>query len=1019
MQQTQEHSGIYTNSFSGLDLSNSGGDIEPSSCTVFQNCDVSTDGAIVRRGGTSLVSLYNFGAGNSAKSWHCSVHTKNGTEYLIIVNDGGIVITQFFDNTLNPRDISTSSSVSKANVWTKPLTSCNFVVMSAPYDRVLILTGNHPPVEVSLLERTLDFTVAVFGPNTTAEASYSLNDYYGWFDRSAASTLVWDPVTKQSFSVITKNTGFNVTVTSNPALTAGVRRLSIASITWQWWAEAAYYIGGEFAQSVSRVNVTDLDQNVAVPAELITDYPVIRPNDVFTGLTASSQANLCSNLYSIAANPNTENLYQTTMGGRYTSVVGLPPQPAPFFVTFGARQAAGGITPLTIIRRRILPFRRGAGTKLGDLRVYVDGELSVLNTAACSSSPMGWQTWNVDVSSVATTYTLGSISTSIVHSIEPTGGQRIPSYESEIKIVDTSSKRFFGSASQTTWLFDKTVPSPIMDGRYIMAYGVGAFCDYNVGTFPTLGTVHRDRLVLSTTSTTDQLVVSASSDSMVVGEFFTFFQISEALKGDVNEPFTVNITADTRNNITAMVSWQEALLIFTSDSVFSVIAGEQFSVNSFRVSVAASYGCFNQRCVSVSELSVVYMNRYGVFDLVNKPNTSQLGVAERSSKVRPLFENLASTESDDKHWLIFDESSSLLYIGLCVNNGSLYTTRHLTLNTRFDAWATLTSSVPFQMLNPVKLYSKLCLFSLVASSQFLGVLIPNQLFYMDFAVYFNSVTWAQRGIAQNMAIPSYYTPQRIFSSELKFFPNLLDAVGTDIKKFRDVWVGNSAAPVLSNPRMTLGDNLYTSFLVGGVTSPTAWLPYSLATSQTPWNVYPQPSLVAADAGGFNLTLPQPTTVDNVLLPNVAHSRLGGAVYTSIAASKIFNFASMGRLKRLKRLHLQFDTTVVVGRKYFYANLQNCRQVNMANVAVTTDSNHIGASSGLANDRSDYSTGSSLNTTFYDTSYEAIGVKQFSIALTGSGVQYRWWISSVGAEAFKLNGYEVEVKPQREKRYQPG
>lgn len=1018
MQQQQEHVGIYTNSFDGLNLSNSAGDIDPSSCTVFQNCDVSSDGAIIRRGGTSLVSLYNFGAGGVAKSWHCSVHTKNGTEYLVVVNDGGIVVTQFFDNTANPRDISTSSSVSKANVWTKPLTSCNFVVLSAPYDRVLILTGNHPPVEISLLERTLDFTLTVAG-STTAGASYSVTDYFGWFDRSAASTLVWDPVTKQSFNVIVKNTGFNLILTNNPALTAGTKRLAIASITWQWWAEAAYYTGGEFAQSVSRVNVTDLDQNVPVPAELITDYPVIRSSDVFTGLTASSQANLCANSYALVANPNTENQYQTTMGGRYTSVAGLPPQPAPFFITFGAKQAAGGISPVTIIRRRILPFRRGAGTTIGDLRIYVDGEPNQIFTAACSANPLGWQSWNVATTGTATTYTLGAISTNIVHAIEPTGGQRIPSFESEIKVADTSSTRFFGSAVQSFWVFDKTIATPILDGRYIMAYGIGAFCDYNAGTFPTLGTVHRDRLILSTTSTTDQLVASANSDSIVVGEFFTFFQISEALKGDPNEPFTINVTADTRNNITAMASWQEALLVFTSDSVFAVTSGEQFSLNGFRVSVAASYGCFNQRCVSVSELSVVYMNRYGVFDLVNKPNTSQLGVAERSSKVRVLFEDLASTESDDKHWLVFDENSSLLYVGLCTVNGSLYTNRHLTLNTRFDAWSTFMSAVPFQMLNPVKLYSKLCLFSLVSSSQFLGVLVPNQLFYLDFAVYFSAVTWAQRGIAQSYAIPSEYTPQRIFKTELKFFPHHQDAVGTDIKKFRDVWVGNSATPALTNPRMTIADDAFTKFLVGGVSAPATWLPYALATSQTPWNLYPQPTLVAADGGGFNLTMSAPLTVDGVAIPNVSHSRLGGVVYTSIASSKSFNLAAMGRLKRLKRLHLQFDTSTVVGRKYFYNNLQSCRQVNMANVAVTTESNHVGLSPSLSNDSSDYSTGSSLNSTFYDASYEAIGVKQHSIPLAGSGVLYRWWISSVGAEAFKLNGYEFEVKPQRDKRYQPG
>lgn len=1016
-QQQQEHQGIFTGSFSGLDLTSSAGDIEGGACTVFQNCDVSPDGAIVRRGGTATFLQYNYNI--EARSWQASVTTKNATEYLVCVNDAGILITQVFDEP-SQNAPAVGQTIIKSNVWKQRLNDVNFVLLAAPYDRLLILTDNHPPVELSFLERTLSFNVTASGANFAINAPSTTQDYWGWADTTASATIVSDRATRETYTVLTKNSYFSAVLAPSASLTVGKKVLTMASITWQWWAEAQHLKGNNFTQTVSRVNVTDLDQNVPVPVELITDITPPRTlSTTVLELSAWEQANLCGGAtYVKSAQPNSETTYQFTTGGRYVWTTTNRPTLGPFFCTFGSKQAAGGIGRVTLSRLRKLPFLRGSGVPMSSVNVFLDGEPVSQSFSTCGFAYVAYRGATIQYDTEVIDYA-PSVSF-LVNSIDFSGGNRMPPAESDITLIHTGGVSFFGTAASASWLLNKLAP-PQHDGKYIAAYGIGSFCDYVAGTFPTLGTVHRDRLVLLTTGGSgDQLAVSSVSDSTIPGEFYTDFQIDSNLQGLATEPFTINVTSDSRNRITALSSWQNSLLVFTGDSVYSVVAGEQFSQGSFRVELAAAFGAFNQRCVSVSDLSVVFMNRYGVYDLVNKPDTSQLGTSERSSKVRTLFgSDLASSASDKLHWLIFDEGSSTFYTGLATYS-SLYTTRHLTLNTRFEAWSTFVSASPFRMLNPVKLYNRVALFAIAGSDKFVAGLSPNQPYYLDFAFFANN-DWSAVVAGQESSLNAVLTPQRTFESELEFSPMLKDAEGVDVKKFKQRWVSNTPNGSLTAPRLPLADSLQASYLIGGKQTAASWVPFAAITSQTSFTTYPKVSYTSVTANGRSIQLTPPKTVDGVVLPNVVADKMLGMVYTSIAASRTFNAASMGRLKRLKRLHLQFDTSIVVGRKLARPSLSNYRQVNMAEVCVTTESNHQSNGLNVSNslDSSWYNTGSSLTSTFYDTSYEVIGSKQHSIPLQGYGVSYKWWVTSVGAEAFKLSGYEFETTPQRDKRYQPG
>lgn len=1022
MRQEQEHQGIYTNSFSGLDLSLSSGAIEPSGSTVFQNCDVSADGAIVRRAGTRVLYSLDFGLGNSAKTWQATVKTRNGTEYLAVVQDGGIVVTRITPD--GSDSLSFGKSVLKTGVFKQPLVNVNFVLLAAPYDRLLILTGNHPPIELSFLERTIEFVVTT--PTVTDRqivAPFSSNDYFGWQDRNPQATLVWDPTTLQEYDVLSKQTGFNVTLTNNPGIPNGVKVLSIASITWQWWAEAAFYIGGEFNQSVTRTNVTAADQNVSVPVELITDYPPVLADDIYSGLFVSSNSAVCTdNAFALARSPQTAVQYNFTAGGNYVYNANYVPAIAPYFVTFGGIQTVGTISPCHIHRRRLLPFRSYSNVDINSLRVLVNKASVPLLSGTCLLAGVAASLYNYSQTPTANLYNTVAVGTNPqVRAIDfMAGNTRVP-FDAYVRVFDVYGRTFLGANAQTVWALDEQQSSVAMDGRFTPAYGIGDYCNYLAGVFPLLGTVYRNRLILRGEGTSDQLVASCNGDAIVANEFYNFFQITQSLKGDPTDPFTLNITSDAKSTITAIAAWQDTLLAFTTENVFAV-RGEPFAEGTVRSTLVAAQGAFNNNCVVVSELSLVFMNRYGLFDLVNKQNTSELGVLERSTKVRALFNNdLAPSQSDSLHWLHFDDSSTTIWVGLATTD-SLFTTRHLTLNTTWDSWATFVGAVPYLMRKPVKLYNRTLLFCVGSSRRWLVTAITNQPFYIDFAQYVTNRAWTDDSVISNsMSVPFTPTPQKIYKTEQAFMPGLRDAEGTDIVKVLTSWVSQTLTQSALRARSFIADLPSTKWLVGNpALTPTRYAPLVAVSSQHEFHLYPQSVEIAAPTTPTSHTLLQPVTYEGVTLPNVVHSKLRGMFYQSIVASPTFDFASMGRLKRLKKLHLQFDPSIALGSKYNFVGLTNVRQRNMALVAIATDIRPVSyavATQPLATQP--LSVQPSVDLTLYSAPVEAGGNAQHTVSLQGMSVNYRWFLSSVGAEAFKLNGYEFEVQPQRSKNYQRG
>lgn len=1006
-QGTNEIQGAYTREFGGLDTSQALGGVDPGASPVFHNCDISPDGAVVRRGGSQIISTLDLLDANPS-AFTTSVKTRAGSEYLVLVSNQGIIAGLYQDSQVRAVPVL-QASVTKFFLWTKPLTSVSFIPLTAPYDKLLILTPEHPIVQVSFLERTLDMTcTAVAGFNATFTAASSPNDSTLWYDINASSYIVTNAA-GTVLPVVSKASGFNITLTVSGVAVSQVLTLTLRQITWQWWAESQHHEGGDFAQSVSRFNVTDVDQSVKVPARLLTDLPPLYKNSTEFGLSAYQDGTYGT--YTKLSAPTNENTYTFTNGGRY--VLGTAaPIVAPFFATFGARQTAGGVGQVFFYRIRLLHFNGNKGAAGNDVDIYVNDLPLVYNTNY--TLPDSWQT-QVDAYT-ATTRTLTPAANGTIQAkyFAITGLPVSLASNAQVEVTNTATVSYFLGA-QRLWYRALPTGGGTLDGTYVRAYGISQFVDYSKRSFHTQGTLYRDRLVLLNPSgARDQLLVSEVGDTTVPGEFYTFYQVDDALEGVVTDPFTVNVTNDSRERITALVGWQNNIFVFTNSNSYAISTGEQFGPDSYNVSLVSTYGAFNPNCVLVTNLTVLYMNRYGLFDLLNKQNTSQYGAAERSSKVRSLFNrDLIDSTKDGLHWLHYNESTNKLQVGLALIGDVTTTSRNLLVNLTWESWSTLSSAAPLRMFKPFQLFSYTVWFAEIASARYFTFAAFDMPHYLDFASFIpvqpyptpfqlplpiQTITFDSRGIA------------KLFSPVV---PGLTSWSIDNASPSNASYVKTSPLVVTTPGRMrnALLDFPTLAPLLGGANTGGAMVGMVTFNGE-PYTLYP-----VVGASGSAIPISQAVLSVNGLTTQAPLAAPGaasmvGALYQSVYASPVFDLDALGRLKRLKRLHLQFDTTIT--QNVFYPVYSGVSTLNAAFVSLVSNYNEqtSNASVQLVGDALLFDAAQ------FDVPTEVRGTQLTTLPLEGYGCTYQFYVASVGAEAFKLASYEFDIIPQRNKRYTP-
>ncbi|ABI33179.1 tail protein [Phormidium phage Pf-WMP4] len=1006
-QQATEIQGPFTREFSGLDISNSVGAIPVSGSPVFHNCDVSDDGAVVRRRGTALVNTYNINNA-SGRAWSDTIRTKLGSEYFILSNDVGLLISLMRDDEAvgMPKEVAV---VSKSSIWTVPPSSMCFIPVSAPYDRLLILTPEHPIVQLSFLERTLSFTCTTNhgGGVFSFTAPISVNDTTLWRDTNASSYIVTDAA-GTVYAMTQKNPDFSFRL-SGSFVVGQTYTLTIRQITWQWWAESMYYEGQDMMQNTSRFNVTSIDQNVKIPDRLITDIDPVYKNSQGLGLFVFWSSRFDSNGWAgPTTSPNTADEYGFSGGGRFTPpslVPGATLQAAPFFITFGGIYS-GTPTPINqvnILRLRELRFNGGTGAKPDDLQVYNDTVEHTWNNVPFS--PSNFQTW-------ATTYT----ATDRVITLMSAVGDRFNNANyfailgatnnlpanAPLHISCLSASSYLGG-SRRVWYRNLPTTGGTLDGCYVRAYGIGKYVDYSKRSFHAIGTIYRDRLILVNPSTaTDQLLISEIGDATVPGEFYQFMQITDMLQGVTTDPFTLNVTSEGRERITAVTGWQKRLFVFTGSNTYSIEGGEQFGESSYAVNLVSTYGAFNQNCVVVTNLTVLYMNKFGLFDLMNKPNTDSYGAFERSVKIRGLFQNLAGSSGDNLHWLRYNESSNKLYIGLAAEGDTRTTSRNLMLNFTWDSWSTLSSAAPFQMYPAVQLFKYMTWLTNINAPLTVAMLATEMPFYIDFAtirthIYPFTFCAGQRDV-------SVMSDSRgIYNLPLPVTPGILDyTITASSKAGAKTYQRNTASAgtetlTLRNPMMDYADTLE---LLGGNVNASQFA-MVMSNGFEPYTTYP--TVTYNGVAPLQWTVTGGSGLNNRPILSQNNNCIMGMIYPSVYASPIFDLESLGRLKRLKKLHLQMDTTVTSQLKYnLTSGFSQVSVLNTAWVAVVSNYNENIVPAVVS-----YQVGNS---------YEIRRVVELSIPLQGYGCDYQFYIASVGAEAFKLAAYEFDIQPQRDKRY---
>ena len=987
--------------FKGLVLAANGGELPPGASPVFHNCDISADGSVIRRPGSNLV--YNLEGGNIGGAWSQVVKTKRGTEYIVVVTQTRITIILCieFGGTAFSQVI-----LVKNNVWKRTLTDVNFVTLAAPYDRLLILTGNHPPVQLSFLERAASFTCTSLTLQTLTSPTVA-SDSKMWRDTNINGNFIFDPVTQQYHTVSAKGAYFSVTVPTVGMALNEVRALVLTQVSWQWWAESTIWKGKDVSQAATRFNVNAVDQNVKIPADIITDLdPRYNNTSGYRGIFLATNNNwlVSGGVANPSVFPSTSAAWAHGAGQRYIPSASVEPQHSPFFATFGTLEATGTQSLAQFYRVRELRFNAGTGLLPNDLDVYLDGVLKTNRLAYSVAANPGdamlyTDTYTATDRNPANTPNLTTKATGVALFAD----SKAPSFQGEF-ILSNRENKWMASSGKSTYYLDLPVGGGEIDGTYVPALGLGQFSDYLNGSFPAFGAIFRDRLVLKTPNeSVDQVLLSATSDTLSPGAFYAHFQITDALTGTIDDPFTVNITAKSRERITCLLGWQQSLFVFTSVSTYSITGGELFGPDSYTTGLVASYGAFNSRCVLATNLTILFLNRYGLFDLLNKNNTSDYGSFERSEPIRPIFaDNLIASTKDALPWLALNDSTNKVYMGLPASTDGIFCSYIYALNLAWNSWSSISSAAPLNAYIGLQLLTWTMFVTRVQTDNTVVLLQMDARHNLDFVINtagatVGTVTYPSQRftpLVDTNGIVDILTPSAPFLREYSL-------IGTSAK-IGSVYTSTTSLSVITSPRNWMFDIPELHSLLGG--SVDTGSVYVMRSTGEPYALYPRLTSLATST----ITLQAPLSVSGVTYTT---SQVLGTIYPSIFATSFFFAQSMGKLKRLKNLNLLFDNSISRQTQYYSYPFKQQNSVIALIVSDTPGGDILVDAQMIA----DYIR---LDAQRFDFHRSVDPRRAISIPLLGYTCDYQLMLCSTGGDAFKLTGYEFDVQVQRT-RNSPG
>lgn len=197
-------------------------------------------------------------------------------------------------------------------------------------------------------------------------------------------------------------------------------------------------------------------------------------------------------------------------------------------------------------------------------------------------------------------------------------------------------------------------------GGYYPIYGFSQFADFKRGVFPSVGAFYQERIYLSGMSDNPSLVVASGiSNQYKESEKYNYFQISDALSGEIFEPF--DFVLNNPGNILNITVWQELLFIFTQNGVYRNQVEVTPQIRNF--GLVSNSGVYVRNCTTVADNQLMYLSYNGVY-AVPLVEQSEYRSQEVSIKIRDIFiENeFLGIHFHNQRKKLFLYSSTLMYV---------------------------------------------------------------------------------------------------------------------------------------------------------------------------------------------------------------------------------------------------------------------------------------------------------------------------------------------------------------------
>ena len=530
----QEEQAVHSENFGGLNTIASQLNIPYEDSPNLLNVLVDISGNVRKRPGTRII-YQGFNA-TFQGDYITNMVTPLKYNYLVAKVGTSLLVFEAFNDQLN-------LLMTKTNVFSNAVNNVTPSVAATSTElepRLIFCTGYNRPVQ-------LRFTTQQF-IQTSAGTTAAIPDTAARFtNASAANTVVY--INRQRWTSATFSYASNTLTLSGLPTTAVGDTIDVCLITWQWWTEAQTWTGDAFFKTTNRFNVNaGSDLNVQTPSTLVTDYSNTELTNSSFNMQVYSNTVRSSNSYTFASNkqPSTATQWCFSDGAVYVVGASNYLTPSPYFITFGALQAGGNSSPIYFSRRRLTKFNNYTPCPANEIDVYVDYTKRTQITSAGSAADNTYGNYwllNYATGGGATVTTTTGLADGLFFDGSVIG----LSATSRVQVAHNKPNHIGSAALSTLFNYD--------DGSYYMAYGLGNYCDYLNGYYPSTVALYQGRLVFAGFPHKPLAVLfSALNDTVIPTQYFNAFGI---VSGDtsVTSPFDVVISSRADDYIVALVEW--------------------------------------------------------------------------------------------------------------------------------------------------------------------------------------------------------------------------------------------------------------------------------------------------------------------------------------------------------------------------------------------------------------------------------------------------------------------------------